>query len=565
LNRLRLRASGALLVVAATIAVAAFLFISGSPTKALAYGNGDGTSNTHTVIGTPVPFSQLYSTQVQGDYVAAGVGMRASGPPGGGTITLGAVPGGSTIAKAFLYWSVINSTSLASLGQGSINGHAITGTNYGTTASPCWDVPNPRQIYAFVADVTAYATFGANTLTGFASGGPPTFPGTEPLLEGATLVVIYQNTASPAHQVDLYQGARTFDGPPVETLTMSGYSAVSGNSKTTWVVSDGQPNSPPFNNKTYVDGSVTMAGTLNGADGNFWDTNTQDVTANIPPGDTSIQVGTESSFDFGSGDCITWVGQFLSTPINATTFTVNKVYSPSGPMASVPVSVNCSSGAFAPSSGTSSPASPFTTTDIGFIMPATCSASETTVPPGYIESDNCSSVSLANNVPASCTLTNTETSTTFTVHKVYSPAGPVTAVPVSVTCTSGIVATPSGSASPPTPFTTVVHQFNVSGTTCSASETVPSGYTMTSDCTGVPISNGAAASCTITNTLVTPSPTVIPATFTPNPSAVGGLVELASGGDTGGGAAFPIALLALIGAAFVAATGGTFAFVRTRR
>jgi hypothetical protein len=99
-----------------------------------------------------------------------------------------------------------------------------------------------------------------------------------------------------------------------------------------------------------------------------------------------------------------------------------------------------------------------------------------------------------------------------------------------------------------------VKHFNVSGSTCSASESVPPGYIMTSDCTNVPISNGVPASCTITNTLQA----------TPNPSAVGGIIELPTSG-TGGGAAVPLALLALLGAAFVAAAGGSLAFVRGRR
>ncbi len=316
MNRIGIFATGVVFVtlIVVALAYAALVATVGTaPLPALAYGNGDGTSNSTTIIGTPVPFSLNYSVQLKGDYVAAGDGMRASGPPGNGSITLPAVPGGSTITKAFLYWSVVNSTSTGA--SGTLNGNAIVGTNYATTASPCWDSPVTRQIYNFVADVTAFANLGVNTLTGFASGGPPTFPPTEPLLEGASLVVVYANPASQNHQIDIHQGARSFIGPPVETLTMSGFTAVAGSSQTTWIVADGQPNSPPFNNKTRVDGVVTQSPALNGADGDFWDTNTQDVTANIPPADTSITVGAESSFDLGAGDCITWVAQALSVPI----------------------------------------------------------------------------------------------------------------------------------------------------------------------------------------------------------------------------------------------------------
>jgi hypothetical protein len=551
LNRVGLRAISVTLVLAFA-AIAAFVVFSTSSTRlALAYGNGDGTSNTHTIIGTPVPFVQNYTAQLQGDYVAAGVGLRAS--TGSGTITLPAVPGGSTITKAFLYWSIVNSTASGAFANGNINGNAIVGTNYGTTASPCWDSPSARQLYAYVADVTAYATFGANSLTGFSSGGAPLFPPTEPLLEGASLVVVYANSSSPAHQVDIYHGARSFSGPPVETLTMSGFTAVAGTSQTTWIVADGQPDAS-LRNKTYVDGAITQADTLGGADGNFWDTNTQSVTANVPPGDTSIQVGAESTNDFGAYDCITWVGQALSTPVSETTVTVNKAYSPAGPLTPVPVTISCTSGTVSPNFGNAAPGSPFVATVIGFSAGATCTATET-APPGYIVTSNCNNVAIANAVPASCTITNTETNTTFTVNKVYSPGGPLTPVPVTVTCSSGNETPPAGSAAPGSPFVSTITQFNVVGTTCTATETVPSGYSASSDCTNVPITNGVPASCTITNTL---NPT-------PNPSAVGGLVEIATNGPGGGAQGISwLALVSLLGAAFVAA-GGSLAFARARR
>ena len=186
----------------------------------------------------------------------------------------------------------------------------------------------------------------------------------------------------------------------------------------------------------------------------------------------------------------------------STTFTVNKVYSPAGPATSVPVSVTCSSGTPSPASGNASvPATgPSSTTVTGFASASTCTASEA-VPAGYVATSNCTSVAISNGGAASCTITNTQTSTTFTVNKVYSPAGPAASVPVSVTCSSGTPSPASGNASPATAFSTTVTGFAVSGSTCTATETVPSGYVATSNCTGVAISNGGAASCTITNTL----------------------------------------------------------------
>jgi hypothetical protein len=566
LNRFGLAAIALVVIVLAGTAA----LVSLAPGSVVAYGTGDGRSDTHTLIGTPVPFSLNSTTKLLGDYVAAGVGMRGTGgPTTGGTITLPGVPVGSTIAKAFLYWAEINSTSMALLGQGSINGHAITGTNYGTTASPCWDTPSAKQIYAYVADVTAFANFGANTLSGFQSGGPPPTGTNEPLLDGASLVLVYQNNSSSGHQVDVYQGTRSFAGTPTETLNMSGYTAVAGTSHTSWVVADAQGFDSFDQNETSVNGVMGPLGNINGADGNYWDTHIQDVSTQIPSGNTSIQVGLQSDTQIVSGhnvsDCITWVAQVLSTPITGTTFTVNKAYSPSGSLASVPVSVTCTSGIIAPStSGTSAPGTPFVVSVVNFTPGATCSASETTVPQGYIMTSTCNpsgGIPITTGVPASCTITNTETSTTFTVNKVYSPANPHPPVPVTVTCTSGIVTTPSGTAAPGSPFTTVVHKFNVTGTTCSATETVPAGYSESDNCSNVPISNGAPASCTFTNSLL-----VIACLPMPNiPCPVGGFVDVVTGGSSGSGSSMSwLAVLVLAVVAMGTLAGGTFAVVRKR-
>jgi hypothetical protein len=237
---------------------------------------------------------------------------------------------------------------------------------------------------------------------------------------------------------------------------------------------------------------------------------------------------------------------------------VNKVYSPAGPVTPVPVTVTCSSGIVTTPSGTAAPpASPFSTVVHKFnVSGSTCSASET-VPAGYIMTSNCTNVPISDGVPASCTITNTETTTTFTVNKVYSPAGPLTPVAITVTCSSGIVNTPSGSAAPGSPFSTVVHHFNVTGTTCTATETPAPGFTESDNCNAVPISNGVAASCTFTNVPIPP---------TPNPSAVGGLVDvLTAGGSSGSGASDAwLAVLALAVITMGIVAGGTFAFVRKR-
>ena len=288
----------------------------GPMTLADSVSNGDGTgSGTGTVLGTPVLLAETFSTDLKGDYVAAGVGMRGTGA---GTITLPALPGGSTVENAFLYWAVMNPSTTPALASGNINTNAITGTLIGKTANPCWI--GGGDIHNYVADVTSFVLPGANALTGFASGGDLTTP---PLLEGAAVVVVYSNPASSDRTVIIREGAISFILPPPETTTFSGFSAAAGTSQTTYIVADGQqdPGGIGFNNRTYVDATMTADYTLNGAGPGtqYWDTLTQDISTFIPPSDTAVTIGVESTADLGIADCLTWVAQVVSVPAEAPT------------------------------------------------------------------------------------------------------------------------------------------------------------------------------------------------------------------------------------------------------
>lgn len=246
------------------------------------------------------------------------------------------------------------------------------------------------------------------------------------------------------------------------------------------------------------------------------------------------------------------LGGLAEIPSNCP-FDVMKDFVPNDP-GSVNVSLSCTNGGVGTAvDATASEAddADFTVTGYTLGSDPTCTASETGVPAGYTI-NQCSAL-LSVGV---CTIVNPETSTTFTVNKVYSPGGPLTPVAVTVTCSSGTPSPAGGSAAPGSPFVTTVTHFDLVGTTCSASETVPPGYAPSSNCVNVPISNGVPASCTITNTLITPPPT-------PNPSAVGGLVEIPTTGPGGGsGSLLALAVLALLGG--VAVAGGTLGFARAR-
>jgi len=101
-------------------------------------------------------------------------------------------------------------------------------------------------------------------------------------------------------------------------------------------------------------------------------------------------------------------------------------------------------------------------------------------------------------------------SATFTVYKVYTDSSSEP-VPVTLTCTSGIVfpgtgSVGSGESQPGSPPEFSVSAFDPDAT-CTATEEVPPGYSETDDCADIAIAPGDAKSCTITNTFITPTPT----------------------------------------------------------
>jgi hypothetical protein len=171
-----------------------------------------------------------FSKTLKGGYVAHGVSMRSTGS---GTIIVDDVPAGATVSKAYLLWSITGPAKMAGFyyNKGKINGSAITGSLVGTGSNPRWSVNGYGlpPIYAFRADVTSRMIKGGNgtyNLTGFASGitdGSDPYNGvyTAPLLDGATLIIIYSQTEGPLTTVKIYNGAATTGGGKPQNLHLS--------------------------------------------------------------------------------------------------------------------------------------------------------------------------------------------------------------------------------------------------------------------------------------------------------------------------------------------------------
>ncbi|WP_318618940.1 DUF3344 domain-containing protein [Priestia megaterium] len=137
-----------------------------------------------------VPFTQFFNVMLKGDYEANGIGLQNNNT---GTINI-TLPLGSTITNAFLYWYALeNSTTLSN--TGSLNNIAITGTLIASsTSDPCFF---HESTHFFRADVTNIVNSGVNNVQ-INPGG------SETLIDGASLVVIFSNPAFPRKQINHY-------------------------------------------------------------------------------------------------------------------------------------------------------------------------------------------------------------------------------------------------------------------------------------------------------------------------------------------------------------------------
>lgn len=174
------------------------------------------------------------------------------------------------------------------------------------------------------------------------------------------------------------------------------------------------------------------------------------------------------------------------------TISVNKDFLPDSP-ASVPVSLSCTSGLVTATPLSASEISPAVFAVGGATLGATCTATET-VPVGYLaDQTDCVEVPLG----GSCTLVNALGADTVTVNKDFSPDS-LESVQVELICTSGTVANSPLAVAEAAPGIFVVNGATV-GTVCTATESVPAGYSADeTGCLSVPL----GGACTITNTLL---------------------------------------------------------------
>jgi lysophospholipase L1-like esterase len=298
----------------------------GNGTIAAQSGPGKRASVRHAATSAPTDatgaLSTVSSVTVHGGYTAAGIGMRNLGY---GTISITGVPTGATIQSATLLWDILANQTDPTFAKGTFNGNPVTGTEWASGASPCWPVSSNLS---YEADVTSLVNGnGSYKLAGFATGesdgaDPWNVGSTPPLLEGASLVVVYTLASMPETTIQIAEGATETQSGNTASATLSGFTAsVRPSATTTYIVADGQEagNTAAFNGTTLPGVSFPGAdpqAVPNYSQGNLWDTVTTDVSSLVNPGDRSATLAVT-----GYNDCLVWVGQVLAVR-NAATGTV---------------------------------------------------------------------------------------------------------------------------------------------------------------------------------------------------------------------------------------------------
>jgi len=265
--------------------------------------------------GDDTPITPFTTLAQYGGYMAAGVGLRNTGT---GTITIAGIPATATVTNAYLYWAIIDYSPMPpGLASATFASNPINGTLIGTDVDPCWP---PNTIYAFRADVTSYVTGnGAYIVTiasGLIDGSNPWGSGGSPIpeAEGASLVVVFSDPASPYTNIVIHEGAVTHWGITWPTVTMPHSAAISTSATTTYIIADGQISG----NDAIFNGATIATNVFQGSDphppgwsyGGLWDTTTFPVSVAI--GSTS-ETATISS----GPDCLTWIVQVLAVQTEA--------------------------------------------------------------------------------------------------------------------------------------------------------------------------------------------------------------------------------------------------------
>lgn len=152
-----------------------------------------------------------------GDVASNGVGLATrAGGPASTNISIGALPAGSSVRAAYLYWSTIGGPDNTAV----FKGVTRTGTLVGASRDTCWNRNQlgPNRVYRAAIPVSEVPGGGSYSISGV--GGVGGADG-----QGASLVLVYGNPSlSWKGLVYIQHGAMTVTGTETMSHTFSGLS-----------------------------------------------------------------------------------------------------------------------------------------------------------------------------------------------------------------------------------------------------------------------------------------------------------------------------------------------------
>jgi hypothetical protein len=319
--------------VIAAVAIAALATLTGSSASAQAFGTIAAPEAPSQAAAAAVPAVSVPSFRFTGlvDHAASGVGLRNKGA---GVIRLRGVPVTAQAEAGILYFGIICNGPCPFSQVVNFQGKPVTAINIATATQPCWFgteygaysvgvtplLSNPINDDYVVSGVPSNLTNGSD---------PWATPGSAPLAEGASLVVVYSDPSLSPGIVYVHDGAVFFaatvdiDNPVSPPLPGS-------SRKFTAIGADGQVGTSTAAAPT-ISGEKTLIGPTggsltqisgpnstqnqdsdwNGHDGvplnQLWDTNTHSFIGILPAGTTSYRVEYQSF-----GDCMDWTAHVLT-------------------------------------------------------------------------------------------------------------------------------------------------------------------------------------------------------------------------------------------------------------
>ena len=284
----------------------------------------------------PVTRSARFTGKV--NFVTTGGSLRRQSNTGNAcdvgnssTAALTGIPAGTTVVAAYLYWGGSASTNNGNTvvdATVSLNGNTI---NANRTFTGRYDNGTVYRFFGAVADVTSRVTGNGNfTFSGLTVNTGNPHCGTEAVLAGWALVVVYQGNNERLRAINIFDGLQFFRGSSL-TLTPDGFRTPQANidGRVAVVTWEGDPqNSDPLNgfseslrfNGALIDDGLVPAGsqpTLQQFDGTISSTGSvtsygvdvdqYDVTALLAPGQESATTVYSSG-----GDLVLLAAQIVS-------------------------------------------------------------------------------------------------------------------------------------------------------------------------------------------------------------------------------------------------------------